>query len=103
MGSFFLLIYLFINLLINLLIYFSVFLRLPNELLRNLSFSGFFVSVFFQSQVVLPFQTESYGSSVDPDDGSIPLCTLKHHPYLIEHAVHWARDTFDGLFQVLPQ
>ncbi|CAM9883668.1 unnamed protein product, partial [Ectocarpus sp. 8 AP-2014] len=51
------------------------------------------------TQVVLPFQSESYGSSVDPEDGSIPLCTLKHHPYLIEHTVHWARDTFDGLFQ----
>ena len=51
-------------------------------------------------QVVLPFLSESYGSSVDPEDGSIPLCTLKHHPYLIEHTVHWARDTFDGLFQV---
>lgn len=51
-------------------------------------------------KVVLPFQSESYGSSVDPEDGSIPLCTLKHHPYLIEHTVHWARDLFDGLFQV---
>ncbi|CAM9960731.1 unnamed protein product, partial [Hapterophycus canaliculatus] len=49
--------------------------------------------------VVLPFRSESYGSSVDPEDGSIPLCTLKHHPYLIEHTVHWARDAFDGLFQ----
>ncbi|CAN0515265.1 unnamed protein product, partial [Ectocarpus sp. 12 AP-2014] len=55
------------------------------------------------TQVVLPFQSESYGSSVDPEDGSIPLCTLKHHPYLIEHTVHWARDTFDGLFQARPR
>lgn len=49
-------------------------------------------------QVVLPNMTESYGDSRDPPEESIPLCTLRHFPNRIEHALEWARDLFQGLF-----
>jgi len=49
-------------------------------------------------QVVLPHITESYGSSQDPPEKSIPICTLKNFPNAIEHTLQWARDQFEGLF-----
>jgi len=49
-------------------------------------------------QVVLPHLTESYSSSQDPPEKSIPICTLKNFPYAIEHTLQWARDLFEGLF-----
>ena len=49
-------------------------------------------------QVIIPFMTESYGSTRDPPEKSIPLCTIKNFPYLIEHTIQWARDIFEGLF-----
>uniref|UniRef100_A0A7N8WP98 E1 ubiquitin-activating enzyme n=1 Tax=Mastacembelus armatus TaxID=205130 RepID=A0A7N8WP98_9TELE len=36
-------------------------------------------------QVVIPFLTESYSSSQDPPEKSIPICTLKNFPNAIEH------------------
>jgi ubiquitin-activating enzyme E1 len=50
-------------------------------------------------QVVVPNQSESYASSVDPPEPSIAVCTLKNFPYAIAHTIQWARDLFDGLFQ----
>ncbi|XP_033645283.1 ubiquitin-like modifier-activating enzyme 1 [Asterias rubens] len=50
-------------------------------------------------QVVLPFMTESYSSSQDPPEKSIPICTLKNFPNAIEHTIQWARDEFEGLFR----
>ena len=38
-------------------------------------------------QVVLPFITESYSSSQDPPEKSIPICTLKNFPNAIEHTL----------------
>uniref|UniRef100_A0A7S3ZEA8 E1 ubiquitin-activating enzyme n=1 Tax=Lotharella globosa TaxID=91324 RepID=A0A7S3ZEA8_9EUKA len=55
------------------------------------------------TQVVLPRLTESYGSSQDPPEESIPLCTLHNFPYKIEHTIQWARDKFGGLFKVAPE
>ena len=49
-------------------------------------------------QVVVPYITESYSSSQDPPEKSIPICTLKNFPNAIEHTLQWARDTFEGLF-----
>merc|ERR1719219_1706628 len=49
-------------------------------------------------QVVLPFKTESYSSSQDPPEKSIPICTLKNFPNAIEHTLHWARERFEGAF-----
>ncbi|XP_037956761.1 ubiquitin-like modifier-activating enzyme 1 isoform X2 [Teleopsis dalmanni] len=50
-------------------------------------------------QVIVPFQTESYSSSQDPPEKSIPICTLKNFPNAIEHTLQWARDTFEGVFK----
>lgn len=49
-------------------------------------------------QVVVPYITESYGSSHDPPEKSIPICTLKNFPNAIEHTLQWARDDFEGIF-----
>lgn len=49
-------------------------------------------------QVVKPFLTESYSSTQDPPEKSIPICTLKNFPNAIEHTLQWARDTFEGVF-----
>ena len=53
-------------------------------------------------QVVVPKGSESYGSSEDPDDGEIPVCTLKLFPYLFEHVVQYARDMMEGFFNNMP-
>lgn len=50
-------------------------------------------------QVVIPHLTESYSSSQDPPEKSIPICTLKNFPNAIEHTLQWARDLFEGLFR----
>lgn len=52
------------------------------------------------TQVVYPHLTESYGSSVDPPEKDIPICTLKNFPNEIQHTIQWARDLFEGLFTV---
>jgi ubiquitin-activating enzyme E1 len=54
-------------------------------------------------QVVLPFLTESYSSSHDPPEKSIPICTLKNFPNAIEHTLQWARDDFEGVFTISPE
>lgn len=54
-------------------------------------------------QVVVPYQSESYSSSVDPPEPSIPMCTLKNFPYTISHTIQWGRDLFDGLFERRPR
>jgi ubiquitin-activating enzyme E1 len=54
-------------------------------------------------QVIVPHQSESYASSVDPPEPSIPVCTLKNFPYTISHTIQWGRDLFEGLFQRQPE
>ncbi|ESL12036.1 ubiquitin-activating enzyme E1 [Trypanosoma rangeli SC58] len=49
-------------------------------------------------QCIIPYCTESYSSSHDPPEKSIPLCTLKNFPNAIEHTIQWARDNFQVLF-----
>lgn len=46
----------------------------------------------------LPRVSESYASQPDPPDESIPACTLKSFPNLIEHTLQWARDAFELYF-----
>lgn len=50
------------------------------------------------TQVILPHLTESYGSSNDPEEASIPLCTLKNFPNKIEHTIQWAKEVFEEEF-----
>lgn len=54
-------------------------------------------------QVVVPHASESYGSSADPPEPDIPVCTLKNFPYEISHTIQWARDLFDGYFHRRPR
>ncbi|CAF1423228.1 unnamed protein product [Adineta steineri] len=54
-------------------------------------------------QVVVPFLTESYSSTNDPPDPSVPMCTLRNFPNLIEHTIEWARDNFAGHFTIPAQ
>jgi ubiquitin-activating enzyme E1 len=54
------------------------------------------------TQVVIPHITESYGSTRDPPEKEIPICTLKNFPNAIEHTIQWARDLFEGLFNKGP-
>lgn len=51
------------------------------------------------TQVVVPRLTESYASSRDPPEKSIPQCTLHHFPNSIEHTLQWARDLFEGIYK----
>ncbi len=51
------------------------------------------------TQVIVPGLTESYGSSRDPPEKTVPICTLKNFPYQIEHTLQWARDYFEGAFR----
>lgn len=50
-------------------------------------------------QVIIPHLTESYEDSQDPPEKEIPMCTLKHYPFTLEHTLHWAKDLFHGLFE----
>lgn len=54
------------------------------------------------TQVVIPKLTESYSSSQDPPEKSIPICTLKNFPNQIEHTLQWARDLFEGTYTQAP-
>jgi len=51
------------------------------------------------TQVVVPHLTENYGATRDPPEKSIPVCTLKHFPNLIEHTLQWAREFFEEVFK----
>ncbi|CAD8078852.1 unnamed protein product [Paramecium sonneborni] len=55
-------------------------------------------------QCIIPFQTESYGSSNDPvEEGEIPYCTLKMFPEETFHCVEFARDKFGKHFSARPK
>lgn len=54
-------------------------------------------------QTIVPHMTESYGSSVDPPEASIPVCTIKTFPNQIEHCVQWCREQFEDLFVQKPK
>ena len=50
------------------------------------------------TQVVIPYVSESYASSADPPETEIPMCTLKSFPYQPEHCIGYAKALFDQLF-----
>ncbi len=50
------------------------------------------------TQVILPFLTQTYADSKDQEDEAIPMCTLRNFPHLPEHCIEWARDMFQGAF-----
>jgi len=51
-------------------------------------------------QVIIPHLTASYadGPKDDADGDTIPMCTLRNFPSLIEHCIEWARAQFNDLF-----
>jgi len=54
-------------------------------------------------QVVVPHMTESYGDGPeDAADDSIPMCTLRNFPSLVEHCIEWSRGLFEDTFAVPP-
>lgn len=55
------------------------------------------------TQVVIPNLTESYSSSQDPPEKSIPLCTLRSFPNKIDHTIAWAKSLFQGFFSENPE
>ena len=54
------------------------------------------------TQVIIPKLTEHYGAARDPQEKSIPVCTLKNFPNSIDHTIHWARNEFEELFTAYP-
>lgn len=51
------------------------------------------------TQVIVPYLTESYGSSRDPPAKETPICLLHSFPNNIEHCLQWAREQlFEGYF-----
>lgn len=55
------------------------------------------------TQVVIPNLTESYSSSQDPPEKSIPLCTLRSFPNKIDHTIAWAKSLFQGYYADSPE
>ncbi|KAK6465800.1 hypothetical protein DFJ63DRAFT_33136 [Scheffersomyces coipomensis] len=55
------------------------------------------------TQVIIPNLTESYSSSQDPPEKSIPLCTLRSFPNKIDHTIAWAKSLFQGYFADSPE
>ena len=54
------------------------------------------------TQPVIPFITETYSASSDPDnEKTYPICTIKSFPNEIHHVVHWAMDDFE-VFHRMP-
>ncbi|KAM0677497.1 E1 ubiquitin-activating protein [Binucleata daphniae] len=51
------------------------------------------------TQVIIPYKTESYSSSQDPPEKSIPLCTLRNFPNIIEHCIEYALSEFKRNFE----
>ena len=48
------------------------------------------------TQPVIPFITETYSASSDPDtEKTYPVCTIKSFPNEISHTIHWALDQFE--------
>lgn len=50
------------------------------------------------TQTIIPYITESYGSSADPPEEAIPVCTLKSFPYQPDHCIAWGRALYDQVF-----
>ncbi|XP_053932901.1 ubiquitin-like modifier-activating enzyme 7 isoform X2 [Cuculus canorus] len=49
---------------------------------------------------MVPTVTKPLEPAGDPADDTVPLCTLRFFPRTIQHTLQWARDEFEGLFQL---
>lgn len=52
-------------------------------------------------QVIIPHTTITYSETQDPPQKEIPVCTIKHFPYMIDHCISWALDIFHYHFTVV--
>lgn len=55
------------------------------------------------TQVVIPKLTQSYSDSMDPEEETFPMCTIRNFPNLIEHTIEWGRSQFEGYFNEVPR
>jgi len=56
------------------------------------------------SETVIPFKTKSYREQEkDSDEETIPMCTLRNFPHLIEHCIEWARAQFTEVYEDPPK
>lgn len=55
------------------------------------------------TQVIIPYLTESYSASRDPPENSVPICTIKTFPNSIEHVIQYARELFEDLIYIKPK
>lgn len=53
------------------------------------------------TQIIIPHVTESYGSMRDPEEKTIPMCTIKSFPNNIHHCIQYARELFEEQFKEL--
>ena len=52
-----------------------------------------------RSQIIIPHKTLTYSDNQAPEKAStIPACTLRHFPSIINHCIEWSRDSFCGYF-----
>uniref|UniRef100_A0A8C6INT5 Ubiquitin-activating enzyme E1 C-terminal domain-containing protein n=1 Tax=Melopsittacus undulatus TaxID=13146 RepID=A0A8C6INT5_MELUD len=49
---------------------------------------------------MVPHLTKLLAPAAAPEDVTFPLCTLRYFPHTIQHTLQWARDEFEGLFQL---
>lgn len=52
-------------------------------------------------QVIIPHKTITYSETHDPPQKEIPVCTIKHFPYTIDHCISWALDIFHYHFTIV--
>ncbi|KAL0599887.1 Ubiquitin-like modifier-activating enzyme 7 [Plecturocebus cupreus] len=55
------------------------------------------------AKVFVPHVTEAYrapASAAASEDTSYPVCTVRYFPSTAEHTLQWARNEFEGLFQL---
>ena len=55
-----------------------------------------------QSNIFVPYKTITYNDiPQDSKERTLPVCTLRHFPSLIEHCIEWSRDSFGGYFSII--
>ncbi len=49
-------------------------------------------------QLIIPYKTICFNDNPDPEEESIPMCTLHHYPNTIRHCIEWAKIKFIFIF-----
>lgn len=48
--------------------------------------------------MIIPHVTSCYNDTQDPQEESVPMCTMHNFPAMIEHCIEWGRDHFNEYF-----